>query len=358
MARTRAEVQPALPRLAIVGCGAAAREFCLPVLSRHPGFSTSVVVVDRLPAQAEAVAAEFGIQHWCTDYTNLPIEVDAAIVTTPHHLHAEQSIHFLQQQKHVLVEKPLGMSEAETARMCAATSGSAVLMVNNYRRLFPAYDRVREVLHSGKYGKLVRVQIFDGTKFAWKSVSAFYLRDAQVARGVFLDRGAHTIDILCSWLSGVPEVISAKYDAFGGAEALMDVQLTYRDAPIHLLFSRLFRLENCYRIECEKAQIWGRLFDVARFQILREGRAETITAGRPQLYYEYGWKLIENFIAVVQGRQRPLFIAEDVAPSISVIEKAYQKAVPFECPWYENDPNISWMRAGAASSNGFPDQLT
>ena len=336
-----------LPRVAIVGCGAAAREFCLPVLARFPGFRNSVVVVDRQLPQAEAVAREFGVAHYCTDYRHLPVEVDAAIITTPHHLHAEQSIHFLQQGKSVFTEKPLGMTEAEATDMLKAASlGGATLMVNNCRRLFPAYRKVSELIHRGEYGKILSVQISDGSPFDWNSASAFYIRDTQTVRGVFLDRGAHTVDILCWWLGDRPRVVDARYDAFGGGEALMDVRLTCDEISIGLKFSRLYKLENCYTIQCEQAQIRGRLFDATGFRVVRDGRTESIVAGAPLLYNEYAWKLVENFIGVLQGSARPLFEAGDVAPSIAVMDQAYRRAKPYECSWYEVDPNITWLKEG------------
>jgi predicted dehydrogenase len=278
----------------------------------------------------------------------LPIEVDAAIVTTPHHLHAEQSIHFLRQGKPVFVEKPLGMSAAEVAQMLnAAASGDTTLMVNNCRRLFPAYRRVHELLSSGECGAIVNVHISDGSPFEWHSVSDFYLRNAQQAKGVFLDRGAHTVDVVCWWLRGRPQVSDARYDALGGAEALLNVQMALGETDVQLAFSRLYKLENCYTVECEKAQISGRLFNSSRFEVVRNGRVESIQAGKPALYHEYAWQLLENFIEVVQGIASPLFTAADVAPSIALIDETYQRATPFDLPWYENDPNLALLRRQA-----------
>ena len=97
-------------------------------------------------------------------------------------------------------------------------------MVNNYRRLFPSYQRVRELIQSGQLGKLRRINNLDGTQFAWNSASSFYLRDPQT-RGVLLDRGAHTIDVLCWWLGDTPRVVAAHGDVFNGVEGLMDVHL-------------------------------------------------------------------------------------------------------------------------------------
>jgi predicted dehydrogenase len=338
-------IRTSLPRVAVIGCGAAAREYCLPMLAKFPDFRGRIIAVDKNASQAAAVANEFGIQSHCTDYQNLPFEIDAAIVTTPHHLHAEQSIHFLRQGTPVFVEKPMGMSSSEVTQMLAAAAeGGTTLMVNNCRRLFPAYRRVQELLSSGEYGDVLRITISDGSPFEWNSVSSFYLRDARQARGVFLDRGAHTVDIVDWWLPDRPHVVNSQYDAMGGAEALMKVQLACGNTDVQLTFSRLYKLENAYSIECERARIRGRLFQSTKFEVERQGRVEPIQAGKPVLYHEYAWQLLENFIEVVQGMAPPLFTAADVAPSIALIDDAYRLAERFELPWYDDDPNLLMMR--------------
>ena len=340
-----------LPTVAVIGCGAAAREFCLPVLTRYADYRHSIVLVDKSGKQAAAVADEFGIQQHCTDFQCLPVEVDAAIVTTPHHLHAQQAIHFLKQGKPVFVEKPLGMSAVEVGQMLdAANTADATLMVNNCRRLFPSYRRVGELLREKAFGEILNVRISDGSPFEWSSVSDFYFRNAALAKGVFLDRGAHTVDVVCWWLSDLcagngPQMIDARHDAMGGVEASFYVEMAFGKAAVQLAFSRLYKLENCYSIECEQAQITGRLFQSTKFEIVRNGRAETVRVGKPALYHEYAWQLLENFIEVVQGVASPLFTAADVAPSIVLIDQSYQRARPFEMPWYTQDPNVALLRS-------------
>ncbi len=349
---TTAEHQQAtrktIPRVAVIGCGAAAREFCLPVLAKYPDFRRFVVLVDKSPAQAQSVATEFGIQNHCTDFRCLPFEVDAAIVTTPHHLHAEQSVFFLRQGKPVFTEKPLGMSAGEVSQMLtAASTGGTTLMVNNCRRLFPAYRRVQELLGSGECGEVLNLRISDGSPFEWNSVSDFYLKNPPQAKGVFLDRGAHTVDVVCWWLSGRPHVIQSQSDSLGGAEALLKVQMALGQTAVELAFSRIYKLENCYSVECENATITGRLFNSTKFEIHRPGQVETIHAGKPAKYHEYAWQLLDNFIEVVQGIAPPLFTANDVAASIELIDETYQNAKPFKMPWYDNDPNLALLRSSS-----------
>ena len=126
----------------------------------------------------------------------------------------------------------------------------------------------------------------------------------------------------------------------------MDVELECGETAIRLKFSRLYKLENSYTIECEGARISGRLFDPSRLQIERDGSVESISAGSTALYDEYARKLVHNFIGVIQGRETPLFVAQNVAPSITVMEEAYQIAIPFELPWYDADPNIELLQEG------------
>ena len=332
------------PPIAVVGCGAAAKEFYLPVLRKYAGYQRAIVLVDHVQEQAESVAEEFDIEQTCSNYQDLPIDVDAAIITTPHNLHAEQSIHFLQQGRHVFVEKPLAMTAGEVEQLLdAAKVGNAILMVNNYRRLFPSYRRVRELLQSGTLGDIRQITIHDGTEFGWNSASSFYLRDPRV-RGVFLDRGSHTIDILCWWLGQKPTVIEARYDAREGVEGLMDVRLACGETAIDLKFSRFYRLKNSYSIECENGRLEGRLFDFSRLHVLREERSERIIAGTAQPHNEYAWQLVQNFIAAFQGHATPIFLAADVAPSLAVIDSAYDKVRPFKMSWYEADPNIAMLK--------------
>lgn len=339
-----------IPRIAVVGCGAAAKEFCFPGLAKYPGFQRRVIAVDKNAAQAASVAQEFGLENHCSDMLRLPSDVDAAIVTTPHHLHCEQSVEFLRRGIPVFVEKPLGMSTAEATRMIdTATASGTTLMVNNCRRLFPAYCRVHELLRSGDLGEIKTIRISDGSPFDWNSVSGFYLQNASQARGVFLDRGAHTVDIVCWWLHAMPQLTQSHFDAMGGGEAMMNVKMMQGATTVELLFSRLFKLENIYTIECENAVIRGRLFQPSRFEVVRDGKAESVLAGDAELYHEYAWRLLDNFVEVVQGKASPLFTASDVAPSISLIDQAYEQAQPIEMPWYADDPNIKLFHQYAIS---------
>jgi xylose dehydrogenase (NAD/NADP) len=85
--------------------------------------------------------------------------VDAVYVPLPNTMHAEWTIAALKAGKHVLCEKPMGMSSAEVNEMVtAARKADRMLMEGFMYRFHPRIARIRELLREGAIGdvKLVR----------------------------------------------------------------------------------------------------------------------------------------------------------------------------------------------------------
>lgn len=94
-------------RAAVIGAGHFAYRVHIPVLQSRPE-----VVLDsvcRIGAQDLAVIRdEFGFAFASEDWRDvLQRDVDIAVIATPHHLHFEQAMAFLDKGCHVLVEKPM-----------------------------------------------------------------------------------------------------------------------------------------------------------------------------------------------------------------------------------------------------------
>lgn len=91
----------------------------------------------RRMAEAEWDVATF------TDYRDLVGHVDAVTIATPTYLHAEIAEFFASNGVHVLVEKPLAVTEQEAARVIEATKAARVcLMVGHIERFNPAFIRL------------------------------------------------------------------------------------------------------------------------------------------------------------------------------------------------------------------------
>ena len=85
-------------------------------------------------------------------------EVDAVYIATPVHLHAPQAIAALRAGKDVLVEKPMALNVDDAGQMCrVAQQTGRRLAVAYFRRFWPRFQLIKEMLDNGRFGKIVLV---------------------------------------------------------------------------------------------------------------------------------------------------------------------------------------------------------
>lgn len=85
--------------------------------------------------------------------------VDGVYISTPHHLHVEQSIMCAEAGKHVLVEKPCSLDEAGARRAIEACRANGVMFCEAYMvRMHPRMVAVRDLIRKGEIGQVLHVQ--------------------------------------------------------------------------------------------------------------------------------------------------------------------------------------------------------
>src|SRR5439155_20110102 len=106
-------------KLALLGCGDVATRDYLPELHRLAGRVELVAVCSRSAGRARAVAEEYGVRAWYTDYRQMLGESGADIVAnlTPMQVHAETTLAVLRATEHVYTEKPVTSTVAEARRL-------------------------------------------------------------------------------------------------------------------------------------------------------------------------------------------------------------------------------------------------
>ena len=111
--------------------------------------------------RAAGLAQRFGVVEEATGESLIRRpDVDAVVVTTPHHLHVDATILALNAGKHVLVEKPLATTVADCDRMIAtAASRQRVLAVAYHQRFRRNNSEARHQLRLGAIGKIQTVQV-------------------------------------------------------------------------------------------------------------------------------------------------------------------------------------------------------
>jgi predicted dehydrogenase/threonine dehydrogenase-like Zn-dependent dehydrogenase len=146
-------VRPAAGRIkvALIGAGAFAQGMHLPNLARLRDQFEIHAVMSRTGTNARAAAQQWNASYATTDIEQVLAddEVELAIIATRHHLHAQLTMRALERGKHVLVEKPLAISETELdaiAKSFPSTGDTPVLMTGFNRRFSPAMQRAQQIL--------------------------------------------------------------------------------------------------------------------------------------------------------------------------------------------------------------------
>jgi len=145
-------------RYGIVGCGAIAQRRHIPECVNNPD-SSLVALCDPNYERAEGISKAYGGVAKCyTDYAEMLKDpnVDAVVVSGPNKLHAEQSIQALAAGKHVLCEKPMATTREDAKAMIAASEKAGkYLMIGLNQRLMSPHRRAKEILDSGRLGKVL-----------------------------------------------------------------------------------------------------------------------------------------------------------------------------------------------------------
>jgi len=169
------------------------------------------VLVGRDEQAVKEAAGRYGWTEAATDWRAVVErdDIDVVDICTPGDTHAEIAIAALEAGKHVLVEKPLANSVAESEAMVAAASAAAargvVSMVGfNYRRV-PALALARELISSGRIGAVRQVRAAylqdwladEAAPMTWR------LRQETAGSGALGDLGSHVVDQI-GFLLGEP----------------------------------------------------------------------------------------------------------------------------------------------------------
>jgi predicted dehydrogenase len=183
----------------VVGIGDITTKRVLPAILAEPR-SKLVGIVTRDLRKAES----YGVPAW-NDLEDGLAEADAVYIATPVFLHAPQTILCLRAGRHVLCEKPMGMTYAEACSMeQAAREAGRVLGIAYYRRLYPKVDRARELMESGVIGRPVFAEATSHDWFNPIGGHRSWLADpTRAGGGPLYDIASHRIDLM-NYLFGTP----------------------------------------------------------------------------------------------------------------------------------------------------------
>ena len=132
-------------------------------------------------------------------------DIDAIIITTPHHLHFNEAMQSIESGKHVLIEKPMATKVEDCDRMLAAAAKhQRVITVAHNLRFRVNLPRVRQIIREGAIGSIQSMHFsmirqlanagnFGGNKMGWVNLPE--------SVGFVIDGLPHGVDAM-RWATG------------------------------------------------------------------------------------------------------------------------------------------------------------
>ncbi len=144
-------------KFALLGCGDVAQRDYLPEFQRLGDRAEIVAVCGQTEARVRAVATQYNIPQWSTDYHKLLAETDADAVInlTPIQLHTETTLAALAAGKHVYTEKPVASTVHDGQRIQKLANRMGLKLVcAPCVLLFPQVRYAQALLAAGEIGEV------------------------------------------------------------------------------------------------------------------------------------------------------------------------------------------------------------
>lgn len=193
------------------------REKVIPAMQRGERCEV-VAIASRDAGSAKAAAEALGIDRACGSYEELLADpaVEAIYNPLPNHLHVPWTIRALEAGKHVLCEKPAGLTADEVRQLADAARRTGLVVAEAFMvRHHPQWRRAREIVREGRIGEARAVQ----TLFAYHLADPENVRNkADIGGGGLYDIGCYAIATARFLFEAEPERALALFDrdpAFG-----------------------------------------------------------------------------------------------------------------------------------------------
>ena len=228
-------------------------------------------VLGSTPERGAARAEALGVGH---AYPTLDAilddpQVDVVHVTSPNNLHVPQARAILAAGKHVVCEKPLAMTAAESAGLVEDAARSGLVNAVNFNiRFYPLHQHVREIVADGALGE---IRFVTGHYFQdWLLLDTDWNWRLEPDKGGSLravgDIGSHWIDLtqfltgrrITSVMADMATFVSLRHEPTGPVETFSterSADTVDREMATEDVASILFRFDNGARGAVSVSQI-------------------------------------------------------------------------------------------------------
>ncbi|MBO7742995.1 Gfo/Idh/MocA family oxidoreductase [Paenibacillus sp. MWE-103] len=173
-------------------------------------------IADEKHSRVEAVTERYGVPYF-PDYRDLlATDADAVVICSENVHHARLTIEAARAKKHVLCEKPLGITAPEMEAMIAACRENGVQLMTAFPcRYLPAVADAKAAIDRGDIGEVVAIK---GTNRG-SNPGGWFTDRTLSGGGAVLDHTVHVMDLM-NWMLGsaATEVYAYAGSRFGAGD--------------------------------------------------------------------------------------------------------------------------------------------
>ena len=198
-------------RWAVVGIGGIADRRPVPAILKDD-IGELVAVMDRVEEVAREKGEKYGVPYFVTEAEMLrSVECDAVYIGTPVACHYEQAMLALQYGKHVFIEKPLAMNEAQArAIVDAFRAAGKQITVGYMMKHHNLHEKAKTLIAADGIGEVNTVRV--GLSCWYPAIAGAWRQNPTLGGGgAIMDLGVHCVELVEYLLDDEIDEVKALY---------------------------------------------------------------------------------------------------------------------------------------------------
>lgn len=317
---------------AILGTGVVANEMAVALTNAGKEI---YAVGNRTHQKAVVFAEKYGIQKVYDDFHEMftDPQVDVIYITTPHNTHIEFMKEALKNGKHLLTEKSITLNSDELDEAMKLAEENHVILAEAMTIFhMPIYRKLKEILDSGKLGKVNMITMNFGSFKEYDMSNRFF--NMNLAGGAMLDIGVYALSFIRWFMDSKPDnILSQVKSAPTGVDEQATILLQNAQGQMATVALSLHSKQpKRGMVSCEKGYIeimeYPRAWE-ATITYTEDGSTEKIEAGVHEEALKYE---MEDMEKAIQGDTSGIFIeyTKDVMDIMTRIRREWGMYYPEE----------------------------
>ncbi len=307
-----------------VGASTIASQYMLGAV-RQQASNDVTWVVSNSPDRVQTWAKEHGIPNATTDLNAALSDdgVKAVYISSTNEKHHGQAMAAIAAGKHVLCEKPLGMTQAEAVEMVRAAEAAGVTFgTNHHLRCSGSHRAIRDLIADGRVGDVLSLRIHHAVHLPG-NLQGWRINSASAGGGVIPDIVVHDADVTRFLLNEDPISVVAQMASSGMGQGVEDSCMSVWTMPsgamvtTHESFTHPFAGSGL-QVHGTKGSIFAdgvmTQRPVGAIKLVTEAGSEEIPFSDHSLYVQG----VSEFVSAAAGQGRPAADGPDGVKSLSI----------------------------------------